>query len=139
MATEQESIKHLVEFITLQVNDDKYIDRKEEKNIIEEGIKHGIGVDRCLAIIQKVAHEYGYAVEREIEERAKTLLEQFANNDGKIDRREFDDAFALFKKESKGGVNDNDIRRCLKQIILDQGWVVKEGGLFGSKWFSAIN
>lgn len=139
MATEQESIKHLVEFIKLQVYDDKYIDRKEEKTILEEGIKHGIGVERCLAIIRQVANEKGYGLEREIEERSKSLLGQFAKNDGKIDRKEFDDVFSIFKQESNGNVNDDEIRRRLKKIILEQGWAVKEGGLFGSKWFSAIS
>jgi hypothetical protein len=57
--------KAFVDYIMLQVYDDKYIDRKEEKKILEEGIKKGIGVEEGLAIIRQVAADKGLALERE--------------------------------------------------------------------------
>ncbi len=122
MAISSESHKQFVEFIKLQVFDDGYIDRQEEKVILEKGINLGISVDSGLAIINQVATSNGYVVERLVNERSRQILNQFASNDGKIDKKEFDDAVAW-----------------IKQLILDNGWKVKEGGLFGSKWFSAIN
>jgi len=134
----QEAIKKFVEYIKLQVFDDQYIDRVEERRILESGIKDGIGVDKGLSIIREVAIENGWVVERLVEERAKEMLEQFAGNDGVVDKKEFDDAVGLFKKDSKGKVKEDDIKQRLKQIMLDNDWKAKEGGLFGSKWFSAI-
>ncbi len=138
MSVSQETVDKFVEHIKLQVFDDKYIDRQEEKHILEEGIKMGIGVEKGLAIIRQVATEKGYGLEREIEEQAKKLLQRFAA-DGKVDRKEFDDAFEMFKQETNGKLKDDEIKRRLKQIMLDNGWQAKEGGLFGAKWFSAIN
>lgn len=133
-----EDLQGFVEFIKLQTFDDQYVDRQEEKKILEEGVKRGIGVDKSLSILKEVADEKGYVVERFIEERAKGLLERFATNDGQIDKKEFDDAVALFKEDSKGRVKEDDIKKRLKQIVVDNNWKPKEGGLFGSKWFSAI-
>ncbi len=130
--------KKFVEYIMLQVFDDQYIDRQEEKNILEEGIKMGIGVEEGLAIIRQVASEKSLVIERAVEERAQEVLEQFALNDGVIDKKEFEKTLTLFKSACHGKVPDIAIKRRLKQMILTQGWKVKEGGLFGSKWFSEI-
>ncbi len=49
--------KQFVEHIMLQVFDDQYIDRQEEKSILEEGIKKGISVAEGISIIRQVASE----------------------------------------------------------------------------------
>lgn len=138
MAVTEENRKHFVEFIMLQVYDDQYIDRNEEKKILEMGIKRGISVEEGLSIIHQVAHEKGFVVEREVEARVKDVLHQFASNDGVVDKKEFEDAVALFKTASKGKLPEIELKKRLKQMMLDNGWKAKEGGFFGSKWFSAI-
>jgi len=130
--------KAFVDYIMLQVFDDKYIDRKEEKKILEEGIKKGIGVEEGLAIIRQVAADKGLALEREAEERAKEMLERFAANDGKVDKKEFEDTLAIFKSVSKNKIPEPEMKKRLKNMMEENGWKAKEGGLFGSKWYSAI-
>lgn len=130
--------KQFVEYIMLQVFDDQYIDRQKEKKILAEGIKQGMSVDDGLAIMRQIAAEKGWVIEREVEERIKEILQQFALNDGVIDKKEFEDALALFKSSCKGKVPEPELKKRLKKIILARGWKVKEGGLFGSKWFSSI-
>ncbi|MCK5521673.1 MAG: hypothetical protein KAI83_00940 [Thiomargarita sp.] len=138
MAVSDEVRKAFVDFIMLQVFDDQYIDRQEEKKILEEGIKKGMGVDEGLTIMRQVALEKGIALERDAEERAKETLEAFATNDGKVDKKEFEDAVAIFKKHSKGKIPEPELKRRLKKMMLENNWKAKEGGFFGSKWFSAI-
>jgi len=138
MAVSDEVRKAFVDFIMLQVFDDQYIDRQEEKKILEEGIKKGMGVDEGLSIMRQVALEKGIALERDAEERAKETLEAFATNDGKVDKKEFEDAVAIFKKHSKGKIPDPELKKRLKKMMLENNWKAKEGGFFGSKWFSAI-
>jgi Ca2+-binding EF-hand superfamily protein len=134
-----DEMKHqLGEFIKLQVYDDKYIDRDEEKNILSEAVKRNIPIDEALAVIRSIAEANDYVVERDVENQAKEMLELFANNDGKIDKKEFESALGVYKKATRGRVPDSKAKKCLKNIILDNGWKVKEGGLFGSKWFSEI-
>ncbi|OAD20636.1 hypothetical protein THIOM_003648 [Candidatus Thiomargarita nelsonii] len=138
MAISEQIKAQFVEFITLQAFDDQYIDCQEEKRILEVGLKNGISVEESLALIQEVALQRGWVLEREADDRAKYLLEKAAANDGKVDKKEFEDAVALFEKVSKGKLPQPEIKKRLKQIMVENGFKAKEGGLFGSKWYSAI-
>ncbi len=130
--------KQLVEFIMLQVFDDQYIDRQEEKKILAEGIKNGISVDEGIAIMRETAYSKDFVIERDVEERTKEFLEQFIINDGNINKKAFETALILFRSVCKGKVPDPEIKKRVKKIIANNYWKVKEGGLFGSKWFSEI-
>jgi hypothetical protein len=44
----------------------------------------------------------------------------------------------MFQNACKNKVQPAEIQKRLKKMIIDNGWKAKEGGLFGSKWFSAI-
>ena len=138
MAISEEAKKQFVDYIMLQVFDDQYIDRKEEKNILEEGIRKGFGVEEGLAIMRQVAQEKGLALERDAEERAKEMLEAFAQNDGKVDKKEFENTLEIFKKHTKGKIPEHELKKRHKKMMEDNAWKAKEGGLFGSKWYSAI-
>lgn len=137
MATEEVK-KQFIDYIMLQVFDDQYIDRQEEKKILEEGIRKGLGIEEGLAIIRQVALEKGFALERDAEDRAKEMLDTFASNDGKVDKREFEDALAILKSHSKGKLPEPEMKRRLKMMMVENDWKAKEGGFFGSKWFSEI-
>lgn len=138
MSVSPENHRQFVEFVKLQVFDDGFLDRQEEKAILEKGIQLGISIESGLAIITQLASTRGFVVERLANDRARQILTQFANNDGKIDKKEFDDAVAFYQSDTKGKIREDEVRRRIKQLILDNQWKVKEGGLFGSKWFSAI-
>lgn len=138
MAVSEEVKKQFVDFIMLQVFDDQYIDRQEEKKILEEGIRKGLGVEEGLAIIRQVAQDKSLALERDAEERAKEMLEAFAQNDGKVDKKEFENVLEIFKKHTKGKIPEPELKKRLKKMMEDNAWKAKEGGLFGSKWYSAI-
>ena len=139
MSVSEQIEKQFREYIALQAYDDKYIDRQEEKKILEVGVKNNISVEESLALIQKVAAEKGLVLERDAEERAKEFLENAAANDGKVDKKEFEDALTLFGKATKGKIREPEMKKRLKQMMEDNGWKAKEGGLFGSKWYSAIS
>ena len=138
MAISDDTKKAFLDYIMLQVFDDQYIDRQEEKNILEYGIKKGVGVEEGLSLMRQIASEKSWVLERDAEDRAKDLLESFATNDGKVDKKEFEQAVVAFKKYSKGKIPEHDMKKRLKQMMENNGWKAKEGGLFGSKWYSAI-
>ncbi len=138
MAVSESIRNQFIEFITLQGFDDQYIDRQEEKRILEVGVKNGISVEESLSLIRQVASQKGVVVERDAEERTQAFLENAATNDGKVTKKEFEDAVALFKKASKGKIPEPEMKKRLKKMMEDNGWKAKEGGLFGSKWYSAI-
>ncbi len=138
MTVSEEIKQQFIEFIKGQAFDDQYIDRQEEKRIVEVGIKNEISVEESLSLIQQVVTEKGWVLEREAEDHVKDTLETFAS-DGKVDKKEFEDALTIFKKLTKGKMPEPELKRRLKHIMETNGWQAKEGGLFGSKWYSAIN
>jgi len=93
-------------------------------------------VEEGLAIMRQTAQEKGLGLERDAEERTKDMLEAFANNDGKVDKKEFEDAMAIFKKHSKGKIHADEMKKRMKKMMVENGWKAKEG--FFGKWFSAI-
>jgi len=137
MAVSEHIRNQFIEFITLQAFDDKYIDRQEEKRILEVGVKNDISVEDSLSLIRQVASQKGLVVERVAEERAKEFLEKAAQ-DGKVDKKEFEDAVMQFKTAIKGKIPELELKLRLKKMMEENGWKAKEGGLFGTKWYSAI-
>jgi 2-hydroxychromene-2-carboxylate isomerase len=134
-----ETIKNqFIEFIKLQAFDDQYISRQEEKRILEVGVKNGIGVEESLDLIRQVAADKGLVVERDAEEQAQAALKSAASNDGKVDKKEFENVVNSLKTATKGKLTDQEIKQRLKKMMEDNAWQAKEGGLFGSKWYSEI-
>ncbi len=134
-----DSIKsQFIEFIKLQGFDDKFIDRVEEKRILEVGVKNGISVEESLAILKEVAEEKGLVVERNAEEQTSAFLQNALDNDGLINKKEFEEAVSLFRSATKGKIRDPDIKQRLKQMMLDKEWKPKEGLFSGGSWFSNL-
>lgn len=129
--------RQFMEYIALQAFDDQFIDRAEEKKILEVGVKNNLSVEESLAIMREVAQTKGLVVERDAEDRAKEFLQR-AVSDGHVNKKEFEDAVGLFKTATKGKIREPDIKQRLKKMMLDNGWKAKEGLFSGGSWFSEI-
>ncbi|MBO1350750.1 MAG: hypothetical protein EBE86_026755 [Hormoscilla sp. GUM202] len=131
--------RQFAEHVKLRGYDDQYIDRQEEREIMEFAVNQGLTVDEGLAILVRVCQERNYTLERDIETRAFEMLTQFATNDGKIDKKEFFDAVGIMQNMSKGKLSEVQCQKKAKQIVLDNNWQIKTG-LFGGKpdWFKKI-
>lgn len=128
-----------IDYIGLQAYEDGYIDRQEERKLLEHAIELGIGIEEGQSIMKNVAQQRNYVIEREVENQAKELLERYSVSGGVIDKKEFNDAVGLFVSACKGKISEIDSRRRLKKIVLENHWKVKEGGLFSSNWFTEIS
>ncbi|WP_069473091.1 hypothetical protein, partial [Candidatus Marithrix sp. Canyon 246] len=109
MTVSEEIRQQFIEFIKGQAFDDQYIDRQEEKRIVEVGIKNEISVEESLSLIQQVVTEKGLVLERQTEDHVKDTLETFAS-DGKVDKKEFEDALTIFKKLTKGKMPEPELK-----------------------------
>lgn len=127
-----------IEEIKLRAYDDRYIDVTEEKEILQIAIKEGMSVDSARALLRQVCETQGYIIESLLNEKAKTLLEQFSSNDGSIDKKEFDDTVAIIFKAAQNRLSQAKCQKKVKTLILENEWKVKEGFLKGGKWFSEI-
>jgi len=130
--------ERLTNFIMLNAYDDKYIDCKEERTILQEAVNLGASVDEGIVAISQIAQAKEIVLERNVENTVMEMLRVFVSGDGKIDKKEFFDSVDAYKVKCQSHVPENEIKQRVKQMIQSQGWNVKEGGFFGSKWFSEI-
>jgi hypothetical protein len=128
--------RQFVEQVKLRAYDDKYIDKNEEREILQMALQHGVTVDSARAALAQVCESQGYVLESVALKAVKEMIDIQAANDGKIDEKEFGDAVALLKVRTEGKKNDIQCKRMVIEIIEDNSYKIKTG-LF-SNWFSRV-
>src|SRR4051812_31790145 len=128
--------RQFVEQVKLRAYDDKYIDKAEEREILQMALQHGVTVDSARAALAQVCEANGYVLETAALKAVKELIEIQAGNDGKVDEKEFNDAVALLKTRTQGKRNEIQCKRMVLEIIDENSFKVKTG-LF-SNWFTRV-
>jgi hypothetical protein len=128
--------RQFVEQVKLRAYDDKYIDKNEEREILQIAIQQGVTVDSARAALAQVCESNGYVLESKALAQVKNVVETFAGNDGKIDEKEFNDAVTICKKETQGKKNDLQCKKMVIEIIEDNSFKVKTG-MF-SNWYKKV-
>jgi hypothetical protein len=128
--------RQFVEQVKLRAYDDKYIDKNEEREILQIALQQGVTVDSARAALAQVCENNGYVLESRVLADVKELVETFASNDGKIDEKEFNDAVTTCKKKMQGKKNDIQVKRMVIEIIEDNGYKTKTG-MF-SNWYAKV-
>ena len=86
----EEIKKRFVNEIKLRAYDDKYIDKNEEREILQIAIQLGVNIDSARSALVQVCEEQGYIVESVILKMMKDQVETASGNDGKVDQKEFE-------------------------------------------------
>jgi hypothetical protein len=128
--------QRFVQEIELRAYDDKYIDKNEEREILQIAIGLGVTVDSARASLAQVCERHGYILESVALKQAKELMDTFATNDGKIDEKEFNDAVTTLKKATQGKRNDVQCKRMILEIMADNSYQPKTGWL--SNWYANV-
>jgi len=128
--------RQFVEQVKLRAYDDRYIDKGEEREILQIALQHGVTVDSARAALGQVCEANGYVLESRILADIKQTIEVAAGNDGKIDEKEFNDAVALLKIKANNKKNDVQCKRMVVELIDDAGFKVKTG-MF-SNWYTRV-
>jgi hypothetical protein len=132
----EEVKKRFVNQVKLRGYDDKYIDRNEEKEILQDAIQQGIDVDAARSALAQVCEAQSYILESKVLSDLKTTLETFAENDGVISEKEFNDAVTMCKKKTNGKRNEQQCKRMVVEIIEDNNYKAKQG--FFSHWYDKV-
>jgi hypothetical protein len=133
-----EDIKsRFVNEIKLRAYDDRYIDKNEEREILQIAIQLGVGIESARSALLQVCDDHGYVVESTVIKQIKEQLHQAAGNDGKVDRQEFDSIFSNIKKAVQGKKNDREVKRMIVQIMEDTGNNKVKRGWF-TNWYGSL-
>jgi hypothetical protein len=133
----EEIKKRFVNEIKLRAYDDKYIDKNEEREILQIAIQLGVGIDSARMALYQVCEEHSYIVESGILKQIKDQVETAAGNDGKVDQKEFDLIFQNIRKSIQGKKNDREVKKMIVTVMEDTGNNKIKTGWF-SNWYSAL-
>jgi len=129
--------KRFVDEIKLRAYDDKYIDKNEEREILQIAIQQGIGIDSARAALAQVCENEGYVLESALFKLIKDQIQIAAGNDGKLDQKEFEVVFQTVKKAAEGKKNDRDLRKMVVVVMEDTGMNKVKTGWF-SDWYASL-
>jgi hypothetical protein len=129
--------KRFVNEIKLRAYDDKYIDKNEEREILQIAIQLGVGIDSARQALVQVCDDSSYVMESQILKMIKDQVETAFGNDGKIDQKEFDLIFQNIRKAVNGKKNDREVKKMVIAVMEDTGMNKVKTGWF-SDWYSAL-
>lgn len=133
----EEIKKRFVNEIKLRAYDDKYIDKNEEREILQIAIQLGVNIDSARGALVQVCDEQGYIVESVILKMVKDQVETASGNDGKVDQKEFELILGNATKALQGKKNERQIKTMIVQIMEDTGNNKIKTGWF-SDWYTAM-
>jgi hypothetical protein len=128
--------KRFVEEVKLRAYDDKYVDRKEEREILQIALQAGVSVDSARSSLAQVCEAQDYVLESKVLAQLKDILDTSAGNDGSIDEKEFNDAVLNCKKWTKGKKNDVQCKKMVCEIIDENSYKTSKGWF--SNWYTNI-
>ncbi|MBM3981412.1 MAG: hypothetical protein FJ304_14220 [Planctomycetes bacterium] len=118
--------RRLVEEIKLRGYEDKYIDRAEEREILQLAITLGVTIESAQAALVEVCAEHGYVQETAVFRMIREHLDAAAGA-GAIDRREFDAVFERARAAVQGKKNDRAVKAMVVAVMEDAGNRVRTG------------
>lgn len=122
--------KRFCEEVKLRGYDDKYIDRKEEKEILQMAVKDNVSIESARAALAQVCEASDYVLESRALQTVEDALATFAENDGQVDEKEYKDAVTICAKATKGKKTSTECKRFVLTIMEDRSYKSKTG------WFS---
>ena len=131
--SEDEIKKRFVSEIELRGYDDKYIDRNEEREILQIAIQLGVSIDSARLALVQVCEDKGFIIESAIARQIKQDVEVR----GTVDRHEFEAIFVNTRKAVQGKKNDRDIKKMIVNVMEDTGNNRVKTGWF-SNWYANL-
>ena len=128
--------RQFVEQVKLRAYDDKYIDKTEEREILQIALQQGVTVDSARAALAQVCESNNYVLESVALKAVKELIDIQANNDGKIDEKEFNDTVTTCKKACQGKRTDVQCKRMVIEIIDEANFKTSTGWF--SSWYARV-
>lgn len=137
MANLDDVKRRFVEEIKLRAYDDKYVDRNEEREILQFALQQGITIDSARSALAQVCESNGYILERIVIERIKEDLAVYMGNDGQIDEKEFNNVVLKVKNLVGSKRNDVQVKKMVIEVMEDTGNTKTSKGWF-TNWYARV-
>jgi hypothetical protein len=123
--------------IDLRGRDDFYIDKNEEREILQIAIQQGVATETALDDLSSVCDRKDYILESRLMRSIKMACEDAIQKRGHIDRSTFDTIFHQTRTTAKGKQKDAEIRRLIVVVMEDNGLNRVKTGWFNN-WYKSM-
>jgi hypothetical protein len=121
------------EQVKLRAYDDKFIDRREERDILQIGIGMGMTLESARMSLDAVCESSGYILESAVTESLCQILRRAVERDGSVNPKSFEEAAELGRVLLQTVKGPIAVKRMVCALIDDNGLPVSKG-LF-SNWY----
>jgi hypothetical protein len=128
--------KRIVNEIKARGYDDSYIDRNEQREIIQIAIELGGTLEGALAALTNVCGECNYLLESRLLKEIEEEIARVAGRGGALDRKGFDAVLAGLRQAARGKKNDRELKRLIVHVIEEGGGRVKSGWF--NNWYAGL-
>jgi hypothetical protein len=118
----------------------KFIDQAQEVRLLEEGVmRFDLSLEEARRHLRKVAEDNGYVFESQEGRRVEQMMNRHAGKNGLISRQQFENTAQILRDFTDKSIGEEEARRQLKRLMLQNGWRPRRSGLFWSKkWFAQV-
>lgn len=131
--------EHFIHEVQLSCHHKGYIDHQEEFYLLKVAYKSGLDITKSFVFIRVVCGKLNVPIQKDIE---KLCLEQLAAAYVKADNfvlyEAFEQVVQFYHERCSAWLSRQQIKRLLKQLVIQKGWAVQEGGFRHRNWFSEI-
>ena len=138
MNTSCDLIKNdLIDAIRQRGKSDSYIDRSEEREILQFALQKGLMLDQGHQILLEVCRQSHYIMESHLLEDLLEQIKSFAKGGHGLTEKFFLELTKMLLSNSKGYLQTQNAQEMIIALIEDNGFEI-ETGFFGSNWFLKI-
>lgn len=140
MADNDDQRRKFADLVKLNGLSSKLIDRSTERRLLEEGVVNcGMSLDEARGTLRSVAEDNDLVFESETGKRVQQILDRHGGRSGKISKKQFDQTAAILRDFSNGAIGEEEARRQVKRIMVDQGLRPRRAGLLQTRgWFKSV-
>jgi len=123
--------------IKLRAFDDQYVDRGEEKEILQIAISMNVDIDTARMALVQACQMENYVLESEVVKEMKNQLRVFAGNDGVVDEKEFDLLYQTTVAKVNGKITNVQVKKMIVEEMETSGLNQVKTGWF-SNWYTKV-
>jgi len=132
---------HFAELVKLQLQGRRFLDRDQERKLLEEGLtRYGLTLDQATGLVRGAAQQEEIALEGELGASARELLKTLADRRGRLAREDFARAVAFYRARAGGGVTEAEAQKRVKRLMDELALHPKPSGrlIRSRRWYRAI-
>lgn len=132
----EELTKRFLDEIKLRAYEDKYIDRREEREILQYAISAGIDLEVARQSLLEACRQKGFLVESSLLAQTRDELQACQKQTNQLNKEQVNSIISSLHQQVQGAISHTDCIRLIVEIIECGNFRVQKGWF--SNWFAEL-